>query len=540
MDDFLTKARTQAVSFAIKSGFSLASAYAIKAIGQYTEKLPESETRSLRFLKEKLRIKINIVVPATDLIQLVAARGNSSIDSAVELANDLRSEIDQFHMYVDRSLDDSMLSKFSQSNIAEIENRMKLLIAKLDDVIPLLTLALTISGATLNASLPKTISPSRLLQAAKYIGDTNTRAFEALKPAENSSPDVYINVGPEFILKLYTVSTTNVASKTWKYCWREEFAKCRVQLRRAVRLSNASKSDFYTYELKLCEDLNDGLYHEESEIANTSNGFPEGLTKTLSVSGISKLFFSASGKLLEVDDCTSPVLILKLNKHFQTTSDTSKFEVSKLNDPTSIDWFAFELWKNYADADTDDENTERDEENQCALIENGLTESFKGMSLNSDNLTTLRPSLSLLECLLRLAALQQNDQESMYSITDERISLYLHDEDDTLATSTRPDYEQHIPAGLLHRFNTSVEQHGPYIAPTESSPERPKTSRSNVFTTPSTNHKPFLKHMELSSKPISNDSGIDFSDMSPWEKDRLRSMAMDANESPLKATIKFE
>lgn len=52
MDQILLKASNQAVSFAIRSGISLASGYAIKTISTFLDKIPE-----LSKLHQKIIIK---------------------------------------------------------------------------------------------------------------------------------------------------------------------------------------------------------------------------------------------------------------------------------------------------------------------------------------------------------------------------------------------------------------------------------------------------------------------------------------------------
>ena len=138
--------------------------------------------------------------------------------------------------------------------------------------VPLISLALTTSGANLSSSLPDTVSPSRLLQASSLLRSADD-VFEL-----NRRP---IQVGPTFIVKFYSIFTSHARVSSIKDIqWKEEYAKCRACIvrvpSRAHKEGGTSRSssiesgfttlmDGYEYELRLTEDLYDGRYHEELE-----------------------------------------------------------------------------------------------------------------------------------------------------------------------------------------------------------------------------------------------------------------------------------
>jgi hypothetical protein len=137
--------------------------------------------------------------------------------------------------------------------------------------VPLISLALTTSGANLSSSLPDTVSPSRLLQASSLLRSADS-LFE-------SARDI-VQVGPKFILKFYSIFTSHARVTGVKDIqWKEEYAKCHAIIVRIPsrahkesgidrRTSNSSGMSFtngYEYELRLIEDLDDGRYHEELE-----------------------------------------------------------------------------------------------------------------------------------------------------------------------------------------------------------------------------------------------------------------------------------
>jgi RanGTP-binding protein len=164
--------------------------------------------------------------------------------------------------------------------------------------VPLISLALTTSGANLSSSLPDTVSPSRLLQASSLL-----RSADALFEENGQS----VQVGPTFIVKFYSIFTSNARVNSIKDIqWKEEYAKCLASIVRVPSRAHkeggmdrsssndcgfSNSVDGYEYELRLMEDLDDGRYHEELEdwsrkkIRNvvTEKGFIEGRVRQIPV-----------------------------------------------------------------------------------------------------------------------------------------------------------------------------------------------------------------------------------------------------------------
>ncbi|KAK9363450.1 RanGTP-binding protein-domain-containing protein [Lipomyces starkeyi] len=534
MDELLAKAGNQAVTFAIRSGISLVSGYAIRSLTRFLDKLPEDEKESLEKIKRRLNTKIKIVSPAIDLIQLIAARGNTSLDSTAALTRALRRDINEFDDRVEQASQRIQLAKSTDEKrkaANSVEQYMLGLLSRIEDSIPLISLALTTSGANLQASLPDTVSPSRLLQASAFL--------LAADSAFDSRPFERHQVGPTFTLKLYTVfygtarnpHTTTAGDITWK----EEYPKCyieifRVPIEKEVSNGEGHKDSHrfanrltYSYELVVTEDLDDGRYHEEFDSENPpkpdANGAIRGRSRTVPLSIITRLFFSASGRLLEIDDAISPVLVVKLNRAFLQRSpylmldDNSSFDeddfetevdsdteetkgsilAARIDSPTNIEWLAFELWTDDAERDMyevdEDENDDIDEgveeaeslelapnqgkQRPSILSESTLAAALSRLTLSSADIEAIVASrrqqaplptstssqshqqlqqqsaqsinsLSLLEYIVRLAALQTNDQASALNISDERIALYLRDENRTTTREATRDVSDPI------------------------------------------------------------------------------------------------
>ncbi|KAK9459170.1 RanGTP-binding protein-domain-containing protein [Lipomyces oligophaga] len=527
-------AQNQAVSFVFRSGISLMSAYAFKGVSKFLEKLPDVEKQKLDRLRKKLKTRINIITPSIDLIQLLNARGYTVLQSTVSLTKELRSAISEFDDKV-AAANAQMAAARSNSEktraFHQMEEYMTSLLQRIEESVQLLQLAITTSGANVTAALPDMISPGRLLQAS---------AFLLAADAEFSSrSNCRVKVGPTFTLKEYTVFASTArnpyATTAGDITWKEEHAKCYVELYRVpvTRLKETSprmvtramdRAEYlaqkvtYAYELEVIEELDDGRYHDEvyegNGVERNERGWKVGRRRQIPLSIVTRLFFSASGRLLDIEEAVSPVLVVKLNKAFLHRSPYFMFEDdeeseeeieegSRQNDlsdnenerravsgridhPGNAEWLAFELWteedqesssspSSSGDEDETDSDWESEEEGAqesgkvrrqsgLGVSEGALVSAFSRLSLSSADIENLMwrrreaykneraknstdsdneelqedtegvglaggtNSLSLLEYLIRLAALQANDQSGILSIADERISLYLRDD----------------------------------------------------------------------------------------------------------------
>lgn len=368
MDQILAKASNQAVTFAIRSGISLASGYAIKTISKFLDKIPPQAQKRVQLAKRKIQTKIDILSISIDLVKLAAARGNTTLEATLELVNGLNQEFDLFEDTISLILEGLTASNEKES-VRKLEEYMAKLLIEINDAIPLISLSLATSGINLNGNVSlDSISPGRLLQASNYLNKANHSKSR--------------KVGPLFDLVMYSIfynpsrmkyieseSTDELSLISWK----EEFARSLVQIK-----SNTA----FNYQLEISEDYNDGRYHEEST--------PR--IRKYDIKTIERVFFTALGTLLRLEGRNSPVLIVKL------VGDDSE------------EWIALgELIEGEFD-DEDDLDEEEEEEVETPTIQKNT-------------------SLSLLEYLLRLSKLQQVEQKSILEVKDEVLLLYLHDQE---------------------------------------------------------------------------------------------------------------
>lgn len=425
-------------------------------------KVPQADRTRLTRLKKKLETRIDIVSSAIDLIKLVAARGNTNLESTLRLTHDLKEEIDEFDERVREIIEDE---NAGVEQVKEIEEYMADLLERIEEAIPLINLALTTSGANLNGSLPSQVSPGRLLQASDLVNKSNS-VFDGSKD---------LLVGHIFQLTLYSIFYHRgrmVNSRLDEISWKEEYTKADVSIWR-VKSDNK-----YEYLLKIKENFDDGRYHEEED--------PKEIK--LDVSTITRLFFSASGKLLKLEDRSTPVLVLKINK---------SFGLEETEQENLVEWLAFGEYEQLYESDSESEDSEEEE---------------KG---------TEHKSLSLLEYMLRLCVLQANDQQSILTVDDERLNLYLQDENRTSFTTETTESlesESSTPVKIIERKSkTPIDLTN-------------RLKKMSVEETPTTPMKSRDNESRESPLPGEKETNI----MTPWEKDKLSKMV---EQTPLRKSV---
>ncbi|KAI9885601.1 MAG: translation termination factor GTPase eRF3 [Watsoniomyces obsoletus] len=362
MEVFLGKITQQAMNYAIRSGIAITSSYAIRQCSRLLENVKGDEYDELYLLQQRLDSKIKIISPAIDMIELISARGNTSLESAVTLTKSLRWEIQSLGVRLAKMANAEESSRRGSSKArtrAQSELEVKLIMQairrvlnRIEDAVPLINLAITTSGANLSTSLPATVSPSRLLQASTFLtaGDTKY-AF---------SPEQNVQIGPTFTLSMYMLFSghghrwndinENVRETTWK----EVIHKARVKIRRTPlqredggqgsHISNQAngthpnsfananpdepsnppviagerKVDEFAYEILIIEDLHDDRVHSFDEDEAQPGPYDEvelaGIREIVPIYQVSKIFYADTGKILNIGsegEVNSPVLLLK-------------------------------------------------------------------------------------------------------------------------------------------------------------------------------------------------------------------------------------
>ncbi|GAB1203107.1 hypothetical protein APSETT445_001733 [Aspergillus pseudonomiae] len=548
MDAFLTRLTHQAMNYAIRSGIAITAKYAIRQSSRLLKNVENVEEREeLLVLQQRLESKIQVISPAIDMIELIAARGNTSLESAVSLTQSLRWDIQALgQRLANAAASEEIIRKGGQSsrsrsqNDEEIKSIMKdirRLLVRIEDAVPLMNLAITTSGAKLSTNLPATISPSRLLQASTFLtaGDTQY----------SMSPSQAVQIGPTFTLSMYMLFASHLRPHDEdgirETTWKEVMHKARLKLRRVpmdlavnpqtqlprTQIAAEARVDEYAYQLLIIEDLDDGRVHtfEDDELQpQTFEGVVSaGVREILPIHQISKIFYADTGKILNISpdgEVNNPVILLKRDVnaipprrmvereeafgYSNEDSDQDEEEVdevqaqldAQLNGagapstypnfhessipeewrlPRDLDpeWIAFEVYNedDESDSEFDDENPRSstkagsiDPELMAKLsLDSDATPSRHGalgQSPSSQHMATttvsnphfnnIRTSLSLLETLLRLTSLQQFQQQSHLSISDELLNFFL-EESSTTGAGGDEQHRQRLRADARRR-----------------------------------------------------------------------------------------
>ena len=514
------------VNYAIRSGIALTTGYAINAGSRLLRSVKGTDNDEIADLQARLRSKINIISPPIDMIELIAARGNTTLDSALTLTKQLRMDIQDLGVRLNQAAADEEKIRRQSASAKSVEQmglelkqiiaQMKRLLARIDDAVPLLMLAITTSGASLSTTLPNSVSPSRLLQASTFLS-----AADANYAASRGQT---VQVGPDFVLSVYMLFAAHSHRQLGEEgltetTWKEVVRKARVKLMRTplAKLHNFPSSPQFdtngsippssfpaqhqghefAYQIMVVEDLDDDRVHDEE--GEPFEGVPRaGLREIIPIHEVSKIFYADTGKILKIGsegEPNNPILLIKRDQeavaprrmmdgedddddhhgiesreHKQARPSTPS---NAKGFPADLDpeWLALEV---YTEApESDEEDLEADAADDISSSpptaarsrsSDFLTATLAGLRLRSSpspvpslaaptpepdlassqmthttrsddlansscfpasGLPALRSSLSLLELLIRLTALQQFQQASHLSITDEFLNFFL-------------------------------------------------------------------------------------------------------------------
>ncbi|RDW78535.1 RanGTP-binding protein [Aspergillus mulundensis] len=540
MDAFLARLTQQAMNYAIRSGIAITASYAIRQSSRLLQNVDKSVERDeLLALQQRLESKIQVISPAIDMIELIAARGNTSLESAVSLTKTLRLDIQSLGQRLAAAAQSEEQAQRGGKTPTDVSRTKELvnliikdikrLLIRIEDAVPLMNLAITTSGAKLSTNLPATISPSRLLQASTFLtaGDTQY----------SFSPSHAIQIGPTFTLSMYMLfashlrphDTEGIRETTWK----EVMHKARLKLRRVpmdmvvhpgnktrpLQLPAEGRMDEFAYQILVVEDLDDGRVHAFDENESQPQRYEDikdaGIRDIIPIHQISKIFYADTGRILNIStegETNNPVLLLKrdttaIPPRRMVERDLAQFGVANESEPedeideiqaqldaqligsatnnsypsfheSSIpeewrlpkdldpEWIAFEVYNEDESSDTESDGedtkspdpTERmaqlsinpdNKASQTASPQPGKSQS-QPATVSNPLFNNIRTSLSLLETLLRLMSLQQFQQQSHLSISDELLNFFL-EESSTTGAGGDEQHRQRLRADARRR-----------------------------------------------------------------------------------------
>jgi hypothetical protein len=398
MEDVLQKIAITGATFVGKAAWSYAASLALKKISASVQERevtkPNSELQQeLEVLDKRLSRKLQIVTPIIDKCEILVAQGHTGLDNVLLLTDELKQHLLDFSS--------QMYRNEPEENIAQLKE----LIMELDDLIPLLQLVMT---TTNQSTIPTsdTIAYSRLIQASSALvtGDSIVSFSE--------KSNGFITVGPSFPVRMYTLFEGSARKNSVDWTWKEEFAKGIVTIERSTQSRH--------YVLNIQEDFQDGRYHDTTEVPKV---------RKISVHDISKMFYTCSGKLLNIQESLLPVLVLKVVEKEESTTETPA--------KARPEWLALELYKSTPEDDyeTESEPEVGQELEQLQLHEVPSTPSKVSVEVTSTDTEGYSLShLCLLEYMLRLCALEVRELKSHTQVSDE---LLVH----SLANTKRVQYE---------------------------------------------------------------------------------------------------
>ncbi|CAO3592608.1 unnamed protein product [Absidia cylindrospora] len=182
------------------------------------------------------------------------------------------------------------------------------------------------------------------------------------------------------------------------------------------------------YDVVLKEDTNDGLYHDADEQPKEWRW---------QVDCIKRMFYTKSGKLLNIEDARTSVLVIKLLKNKKQdddnnddTNDSTPSPIMKANEASPdihrdelqlADWFALEIWTDKEDSDDSEDSEDDNQDND--------TKQQQTTTTTKDGLGPLEPSplmnLLLLESVIKLALLEVTEQMNHLNASDELLNMYM-------------------------------------------------------------------------------------------------------------------
>jgi hypothetical protein len=306
------------------------------------------------------------------------------------MCNDLKGDIDAFASQVNTITDPE-----------QVKARLKRLLANVDDAIPSLHLSLR---SIENKSGKHTVSPAKLVQASSILLGQQQGQFK---------------------VKLYSLFAANQrAASAEAFTWKEEYHKCDLVV--VNKTKKAREEEKRDYGLIITEDLNDGLYHEEGEGKQQLE---------IDISHIERMYYTQSGELLNIEDSKSPVLVMKVLKKVDNSSEDEKVIEVKETAPEIIkeelqesDWYAIGLSTDEEEDEDDDDDDENDSESTATAVK--AVANNKKSAASTDNVSSgttidIPMNLLLLESVIKLALLEISEQMNHLNASDELIALYM-------------------------------------------------------------------------------------------------------------------
>ncbi|KAJ3361864.1 hypothetical protein GGF32_006893 [Allomyces javanicus] len=259
-----------------------------------------AEFEQLDTQRRQLEQKVAILTPSIDMIQVVCAKSNHvGLHAVLTMAQDLHRDLDTLSAFLATALGSDSAHSVSLAQVHAVSERVQAILAKIEDSVPYLNLAIAVSGVKLGggtgsagaraAAPASALSLSVLLNASALL----QRAALAADEADNGSSTATVPMAfPCRVYRLFEASVRAEGRPNWT--WKLEHLQSAVTVRWA-----------------------DPTVEGASGALVVTDRMGENETLTWDLADLKRMLFTATGRLLNIPDSSpgAPVLVLHLDEY---------------------------------------------------------------------------------------------------------------------------------------------------------------------------------------------------------------------------------
>jgi hypothetical protein len=336
------------------------------------------------------------------MIHVVCAKSNNiGLEAILTMANDLNKEMDSLSVFLGQPLAlDPLSSSVDLVHVRNVADRVQKILEKIEDAVPYINLALSVSGAKLGTMQTGVSSSGNGLNSISML----LNASSLLQSACRSDDKNLIPMG--FPCRVYRLFDASVRAKgvenwTWKL---EHLASLAKVYHSTPQGSNSTDRSSKDSNLTPSHLLIQPYRFDGSSGVNATD---EEEPLEFLLSELHSMYFTATGRLLNIPDSNpgAPVLVLHLKEYIAIEILTAD-EIRSMTDSDSED----------SDAEDSETDTSPASDKTKKPFSTGSPESIDGPWSHQ---------LALLETILRLVAVENALSASHLSIPDDLLNVYL-------------------------------------------------------------------------------------------------------------------
>ncbi|KAJ3370207.1 hypothetical protein GGF31_004265 [Allomyces arbusculus] len=367
-----------------------------------------AEFERLDTQRRQLEQKVAILTPSIDMIQVVCAKSNHvGLHAVLTMAQDLHRDLDTLSAFLATALGSDSVHSVSLAQVHAVSERVQAILAKIEDSVPYLNLAIAVSGVKLGggtgsagaraAAPASALSLSVLLNASALLQRAALAADEA---NDDSSTATVPMAFPCRVYRLFEASVRAEGRPNWT--WKLEHLRSAVTVRWA-----------------------DPTVEGASGALVVMDRTGENDTLQWDLADLKRMLFTATGRLLNIPDSSpgAPVLVLHLDEYVA-------LEILPPDewDPTP------------SESESDDEDDESDSKNDDSSESNPVFRipatpvgkptatrrpTPPATTTDDDEPLPVSHQLSLLEAVLRLITVERALGTPHLAVPDDLLWVYL-------------------------------------------------------------------------------------------------------------------